>query len=165
MCVCVCVYIYIYIYIQAMKYYSNITRNKIESSVEMWINLETVIQSEVSPKTKYCILTHLCGIQKKEYSLTYLHQGFSGGSAGKESSCNAGVLGSIPGLGRSPGKGNGHPLNILAWKIPWTVQSWGHKDSDMTKLTFTFTYLQRKKQKHKYTEHTYEHKGVKRRAG
>ena len=32
------------------------------------------------------------------------------GSAGKESTCNAGDLGSIPGLGRSPGEGKGHPL-------------------------------------------------------
>ena len=32
------------------------------------------------------------------------------GSAGKESTCNAGDLGSIPGLGRSPGEGNGPPL-------------------------------------------------------
>ena len=36
--------------------------------------------------------------------------GFPGGSAGKESACNVGVLGSIPGLGRSPGEENGHPL-------------------------------------------------------
>ena len=35
---------------------------------------------------------------------------FTGGSAGKESACNAGVLGSIPGSGRSPGKGIGYPL-------------------------------------------------------
>ena len=34
----------------------------------MWIDLETVIQSEVSQKekNKYCILTHICGISKKE---------------------------------------------------------------------------------------------------
>ena len=32
------------------------------------------------------------------------------GSAGKESTCNAGDLGLIPGLGRSPGEGNGYPL-------------------------------------------------------
>ena len=37
-------------------------------------------------------------------------QGFPCGSAGKESTCNAGNLGSIPGLGRSPGEGKGHPL-------------------------------------------------------
>ena len=35
---------------------------------------------------------------------------FPCGSADKESSCNAGDLGSIPGLGRSPGEGKGYPL-------------------------------------------------------
>ena len=35
---------------------------------------------------------------------------FSCGSAGKESACNVGDLGSIPGLGRSPGEWNGYPL-------------------------------------------------------
>ena len=35
---------------------------------------------------------------------------FPGGSAGKESACSAGDLGSIPGLGRSPGEGEGYPL-------------------------------------------------------
>ena len=36
--------------------------------------------------------------------------GFPGGSAGKESTCNAGDLGLTPGLGRFPGEGNGYPL-------------------------------------------------------
>ena len=36
--------------------------------------------------------------------------GFPGGSVGKESTCNAGDLGTIPGLGRSPGGGHGNPL-------------------------------------------------------
>ena len=36
--------------------------------------------------------------------------GFSGGSDGKESACDAEDLGLIPGLGRSPGEGNGNPL-------------------------------------------------------
>ena len=36
--------------------------------------------------------------------------GFPGGSEVKASACNAGDLGSIPGLGRSPGEGNGYPL-------------------------------------------------------
>ena len=36
--------------------------------------------------------------------------GFPGGSDGKESACNAGDLGSVPGLGRSPGEENGNPL-------------------------------------------------------
>ena len=42
------------------------------------------------------------------FSLSNL--GFPGGSAGKESTCNAGDLGSIPGLGRAPGEGKGYPL-------------------------------------------------------
>ena len=37
-------------------------------------------------------------------------KGFPGGSAGKESACNVGDLGLIPGLGRSPGEGKGYPL-------------------------------------------------------
>ena len=37
-------------------------------------------------------------------------RGFSGESDGKESACDAGDLGSIPGLGRSPGEGNSYPL-------------------------------------------------------
>ena len=39
-----------------------------------------------------------------------IHLGFPGGSAGKESTCNAGDLGLIPGWGRSPGEENGSPL-------------------------------------------------------
>ena len=41
---------------------------------------------------------------------TSVFLGFPGGLAGKESTCNAGDLGSIPGLGRSPGEGNGYPF-------------------------------------------------------
>ena len=40
-------------------------------------------------------------------------RGFSDSSAGKESACNAGDLGLIPGLGRSPGEGNDYPLKYL----------------------------------------------------
>ena len=43
-------------------------------------------------------------------TLTLVSQGFPCGSAGKESVCNVGDLGLIPGLGRSPGEGKGHPL-------------------------------------------------------
>ena len=53
-------------YIYTMEYYSVIKRNEVESFVETWTDLETVIQSEVSQKekNKYCILTHVCGTQK-----------------------------------------------------------------------------------------------------
>ena len=51
-------------YICTMEYYSATKRNKTGSFIEMWMDLETVIQSEVSQKekNKYCILTHICGI-------------------------------------------------------------------------------------------------------
>ena len=42
--------------------------------------------------------------------------GFPGGSAGKKSACNLGDLGSIPGLGRSPGEENGYPLQYSGLK-------------------------------------------------
>ena len=41
---------------------------------------------------------------------TYTSLGFPDSSVGKESTCSAGDLGSIPGLGRSPGEGKGYPL-------------------------------------------------------
>ena len=50
---------------------------------------------------------------------------FLGGSDGKASAYNEGDPGSIPGLGRSPGEGNGNPLQYLDWKIPGTEESGG----------------------------------------
>ena len=51
-------------YIHAMKYYSAINRNASESVLMRWMNLEPIIQSEVTQKEKdkYCILTHICVI-------------------------------------------------------------------------------------------------------
>ena len=66
--------------------------------------------------------------------------GFPCGSAGKESTCNAGDLGSIPGLGRSPGEGKGYHSSILAWRIPLTIL-WGPKELDTTeRLSLSNTY-------------------------
>ena len=45
-------------------------------------------------------------------------------SVGKESACNAGGPGSIPGLGRSPGEGNGNPLQYSCLKNPIDRESW-----------------------------------------
>ena len=46
------------------------------------------------------------------------NKGFPSGSDGKESSCNAGDLGLIPGLGKSPGEGNGNPLQYSCLENP-----------------------------------------------
>ena len=51
-------------YIYTMEYYSAIKRNEIVPFAEMWMDLETVILSEVSQKgkNKYCIILLICGI-------------------------------------------------------------------------------------------------------
>ena len=51
--------------------------------------------------------------------------GFPGGSDGKESACNAGDLGLIPGSGRSPGEGNDYPLQYSGLETSMTVESMG----------------------------------------
>ena len=50
--------------------------------------------------------------------------GFPGGSDGKEFACNAGDQGSIPGLGRSPGEGNGNPLQYSCLENPMDRGAW-----------------------------------------
>ena len=61
---------------------------------------------------------------------TLVFLGFPGGSAGKESTCSVGDLGSIPGLGRSPGEGKGYPLqysgleNSMDCRIHRVPESW-----------------------------------------
>ena len=54
-----------------------------------------------------------------------IHQANSGGSNGKESTGNAGNLGSIPGLKRSPGERNGNPLQYSCLENPRTEESGG----------------------------------------
>ena len=84
--------------------------------------------------------------------------GYAGAPDGKESACNAGDPGSIPGSGRSPGEGNGNPLQPSCLENPSCLEGlrsigemcpprhcnligyspWGHKESDTTeRLHFT----------------------------
>ena len=57
-------------------------------------------------------------------STAAVHPGFAGGSDGKESACNAGDPGSILGSGRSPGEGNGYPLQYSCLEIPMDRGAW-----------------------------------------
>ena len=72
--------------------------------------------------------------------------GLPGGSDGKESARNAGDLGSIPGSGRSPGEGNGNPLEYSCWDNPmgrggWrAIQSMGSQRVRQHLATNTFTF-------------------------
>ena len=63
--------------------------------------------------------------------------GFPGGSDGIASACNAGDPGSIPGLGRAPGEGNGNPLQYFCLENSMDrslvgYSPWGRKKSDIT---------------------------------
>ena len=71
---------------------------------------------------------------------------FPGGSDGEESVCNAWDLGSISGLGRSPGEENGNPLQYSCLENSMhkdleDYSSWGHKELDMTeRLTLSLFF-------------------------
>ena len=56
--------------------------------------------------------------------LLFVYWYLPGGSVSKESACNVGDLGSIPGLGRSPGEGNGNPLPYSSLENPLAVGDW-----------------------------------------
>ena len=75
----------------------------------------------------------------KSLGFKFLPQGIvassPGSSVGKESACSAGDPGSIPGLRRFPGEGNGNSLQYSCLENPWTMETggpWGHQASDRT---------------------------------
>ena len=77
-----------------------------------------------------------------------LPYGFPGGSVGKASACNVGDLGSIPGSGRSPGEGNGNPLqyscreNSMDRGVWWaTVHGIAKSRTRLSNFTLTFNVL------------------------
>ena len=66
--------------------------------------------------------------------------GFPSGSDGEESTCNVGHLGSIPGLGRSPGEGNGNPLQYSCLENPVDRGAWW---ATIYRVTQSWTQLKR----------------------
>ena len=95
-----------------MEYYSAIKRNAFESVLVGCMNLEPMMQSEMSQKEedKYHILMYILG--------------FPGGSKGKASACNVGDPGSIPELGRLPSEGNGNPLQYSCMENHMDRAAW-----------------------------------------
>ena len=68
--------------------------------------------------------------------------GFPGGSASKETTCNAGDLGSIPELERSPGEGEGYPLQYSGLENSMDYNTWSLKESDTTEqLSLTLSNI------------------------
>ena len=75
-------------------------------------------------KTVYiyiCIYTYM---YRHTYLCIYTCMSFPGGSDGKASAYNAGDPGSIPGSGRSPGEGNGNPLQYSCLENPMVEGTW-----------------------------------------
>ena len=73
--------------------------------------------------------------------------GLSRWLSGKESACQAGDTGSIPGSGRCPGEGNGNPLQYICWENPMDRGAWQATVHGVTKETVT-------KQQHSIFIHT-----------
>ena len=66
---------------------------------------------------------------------------FPGGSDGKETACDAGDLGSIPGLGRSPGEGKGYPFQYSGLENPTDCTVHGVAKSWTRLSNFHFTFM------------------------
>ena len=75
------------------------------------------------------------GYQLSSWTCSLFHQtsGFPGVSGGKESACNTGDPGLIPGLRRSPGEGNGYPLQYLCLENPMNREAWWSMVHGVTK--------------------------------
>ena len=76
---------------------------------------------------------------------SYIDRGFPGGSVVKESACNAGDPGSVPGLGRSPGEGNSNPFQYSCLENSMDRGAWqaivhGLAESQTRLSNFTFTF-------------------------
>ena len=90
--------------------------------------------SIISPLGSYIFLNNL---------ILYLQHGIRWslfGSTDKQSTCNAGDtadVGLIPGSERSPGGGNGNPLQYSCWEIPWTEESGGLQSVGLQKVDMT----------------------------
>ena len=86
---------------------------------------------------------HLTLCHPVDYGVHVQGLGFPGGLAGKESTCNAKDLGSIPVLDRSPGGGHDNPLQYCCLENSYGQRSlegcslWGQKESDTTERLST----------------------------
>ena len=105
----------------------------ITSSVKPCLPLFLVVRDHVCFLTTPFFVFHI-----KESVLYY--RGFPCGSAGKESACNVEDLGSIPGLGRSPGEGKGYPLQYSGLENFMDYIVHGVAKSQMRLSDFHFLY-------------------------
>ena len=106
----------------------NLTMNLIHACVYTYIQTHTQLFDKMQ-----CLVFS---------TVPHLYLGYPESSVGKESACNAGDLGSILGLGRSPGEGKGYPLQYSHLENCMDCIVCGHKESDTTeRLLLHFIYI------------------------
>ena len=131
-CVCVCVCV-----CACVCMHAHVLRN-LCSLLSYSRRLSNLTLCIAWPNTRICHFT-----KEGNPSFWRMVLGVSGGSDGRESTCNVWDLGPIPGLGRSPGGGDGNPLQFFCLKNPHRQRSlagyspWGCKELDMTKWLST----------------------------
>ena len=101
---------------------------------------------------------------KRDRLPTPVFLGFPCGSTGKESTCNTGDLGSIPGLGRSPGEGNSYPLQYsgLEDSMDCVVQGVTKSQTRLSDFYFHFILQMMKQQFQEVKQNAQSHPGFKR---
>ena len=118
----------------------------IDSSTIMWDFNTPLTPMDRSSRQKINIETQTLNDTTDQIDLIAIYRtfwGFPGGSDSKESACNVGDLGSVPGLGRSHGGGQGNPLQYSCLENPHGQRSlvgyspWGCKELDMTEQIST----------------------------
>ena len=72
----------------------------------------------------------ILGVYQEFAASEFIKRGLPHRSTSKESACNAGDPGSIPGLGRSPGEGKGYSLQSSGLENSMHYSPWGHKELD-----------------------------------
>ena len=104
---------------------------KLQATKLIWINLLHFYTLAVKMRKRNLRRSFMdYHIEKNEIHRNKTTKGFAGSSDGKESACSGGDLGSIPGSGRSPGEGNGNPLQYpclanMRTEEPGELQSMG----------------------------------------
>ena len=103
-----------------------------------------LLKLEISPNLSLLVwkMSMIASTEKMVRCNIYIHGAI--GSDGKESTCNAGDLGSVPGLGTFPGEGNGYPLQYFfpgefhGQRSLVDYSPWDHKESDTTEQLTLF---------------------------
>ena len=141
----ICTYVYVLVYVWNRIFSYFIPTDHFVHALECGYPTFRITVSLEQHRSELHGWSYTWVLKNSKYYSTTCSMGFPGGSAGKESTCNAGDLGSIPGSGRFPGEGNGNPLQYSCLENPMDGGAWwapvhGVTKSRWTRMSnFTFT--------------------------